>query len=142
MTLCCENKIERGRKIVMKDKFIEVRLAIDVKGDSLIANMMFSNNSNSDIYLDGQTICIDNKTRRNVFEILDEQNDEVDYSGAYVYREVVPQDYVKLEVGQKLESKIVLNEVYKLTNGHKYIIQYSVLHPTYMDESGFTQFES
>jgi hypothetical protein len=56
----------------MKEEFVNVQLAVDLKGDSLIANMIFLNNSNGDIYLDGQTICIDNKTRRNVFEILDE----------------------------------------------------------------------
>ena len=126
----------------MKEEFVNVQLAVDLKGDSLIANMIFLNNSNVDIYLDGQTICIDNKTRRNVFEIFDEQNAEVGYTGAYVYREVVPEDYVKLEVGQKLESKIVLSDVYKLTKGRKYTIQYTVLHPTYMDGAGFTQFES
>jgi hypothetical protein len=126
----------------MKDKFVNVHLTVILKGDSLIANMIFSNDSNTDIYLDRQTICIDNKTRRNVFEIFDEQNDEVEYTGAYVYREVVPQDYVKLGIGEKLESKIVLSEIYKLTKDHKYKIQYSVLHPTYMNESGYTQFES
>lgn len=126
----------------MKEEIVKVQLDVDLKGDSLIANMIFLNSSNVDIYLDGQTICIDNKTRRNVFEILDEQNAEVGYTGAYVYREVVPEDYVKLEVGQKLESKIVLSDVYKLTKGRKYTIQYTVLHPTYMDDAGFTQFES
>ncbi|HEY8895183.1 MAG TPA: hypothetical protein VIM79_10225 [Niastella sp.] len=126
----------------MKNKLVNVQLAVDLKGDSLIANMIFLNISDGDIYLDGQTICIDNETRRNVFEILDEQNAEVGYTGAYVYREVVPQDYVKLEVGQKLESKIVLSDVYKLKKGQRYTIQYTVFHPTYMDDAGFTQFES
>jgi hypothetical protein len=33
----------------MKDKYVKVELAVDMKGDSLIANMIFVNNSDRDI---------------------------------------------------------------------------------------------
>lgn len=126
----------------MNEKSIDIQLAVESSEGSLVANMKFTNNSNSDMHLDKQTICIDNKTRRNIFNIIDEHNAEVGYTGAYVYRDVVPQDYIKLKSGEIIESRIVLDEVYKLSKGHKYIIQYSVFHPTYKDKSGFTLFES
>lgn len=126
----------------MNEKSIDIQLAVELSEGSLIANMKFANNSNSDMHLDKQTICIDNKTRRKIFNIVDEDNTEVGYTGAYVYRDVVPQDYIKLKSGEIIESRITLDEVYKLSKGHKYSIQYSVFHPTYNDKSGFTLFES
>jgi hypothetical protein len=129
-------------KEVMNDKFVEIHLAVNQVEGVLIANMKFLNSSKSEIYLDTQTICFDNKTRRNVFNIIDEDNNKIGYKGAFVYREVVPQDYIKLKGGEVIESTIPLDGIYEFSKGHKYSIQYSVFHPTYKDESGFTLFES
>ncbi|THU41189.1 hypothetical protein FAM09_03485 [Niastella caeni] len=126
----------------MEEKFVDIYLSVDIKKDLLLAHVQFFNNSDTEIFLDTKTICSDNRTRRSVFHITDENQNKVQYQGILVKRVVVPEDYVPLKAGEKIEATIVLNEVYKLEKGHKYNIQYSVFHPTYMDEAGFTKLES
>jgi hypothetical protein len=126
----------------MEEKFVDIHLSVDIDKDLLLAQVQFLNNSDREIYLDTKTICSDNRTRRSVFDITDEYQNKVAYKGVLVKRIVVPEDYISLKAGEKIEAKIVLNEVYKIEKGHKYKIQYSVFHPTYMDEAGFTKLES
>ncbi|WP_143774268.1 hypothetical protein [Niastella vici] len=126
----------------MVKKFVDIHLTVDIITDLLLAHVQFLNNSDKEIYLDTKTICSDNRTTRSVFDITDEHQNKVKYKGVLVKRVVVPEDYISLKVGEKIEAQIVLNEVYKLEKGNKYNIQYSVFHPTYMDEAGFTKLES
>jgi hypothetical protein len=126
----------------MEEKVVDINLSVVVHGELMLAQLIFFNNTSDKIFLDNQTICVDNKTRRNVFVITDEQNKKIDYIGMMVKRIVVPEDFISLNPGEKIVSTIQLNDVYKLKKGHQYIIQYSVYHPTYMDEEGFTKIES
>jgi hypothetical protein len=126
----------------MKEKLVDIHLEVEKSDDSLLAHILFSNNSTKEVYLDKQTICLDNKTRRSVFKITNEESNKVHYIGVLVNRDVVPEDYIVLKVGDKIETKVVLNEVYEMTKDHKYSIQYSVFHPTYKNDAGFTILES
>lgn len=126
----------------MQEKLVNIHLEVERSEDSLLAHVLFTNNSNKKVYLDKQTICLDNKTRRSVFKIINEERNKVHYIGALVNRDVLPEDYIALKEGDRIETKIVLNEVYEMAKNHKYSIQYSVFHPTYMDDAGFTILES
>jgi len=127
----------------MGDNQVNIRLVAEINNDnSIVSYLVFSNKTEEIIYLDKETICFDGKTRRSVFSITDEENKKIKYVGMQVNRIVVPNDYMSIKAGEEFETKIVLSEVYKISKGHKYYIQYSVFHPTYMDDSGFTKLQS
>jgi hypothetical protein len=124
------------------EKNIDIHLDIEKHENLMMARIQFSNNSTNEVYLDARTICIGNKISRSVFNITDENNNRVDYIGVLVNREVTPEDFIALRAGEKIETKIVLNEAYEITKNNRYWIQYLVFHPTYMNDAGFTKFES
>jgi hypothetical protein len=124
------------------ERNIDIHLDIEKHENLMMARIQFSNNSTNEVYLDARTICIGNKTSRSVFNITDEKNNKVDYIGVLVNREVAPEDFIALRAGEKIETKIVLNEAYEMIKDNRYWIQYSVFHPTYMDDAGFTKLES
>ncbi|AEW03382.1 hypothetical protein A4D02_05010 [Niastella koreensis] len=126
----------------MKDKLVNIHLKVERSEESLVAHILFTNDSNEEVYLDKQTICLENKTHRSVFKIINEKRDKVHYKGVLVRRDVLPEDFIVLKVGDKIETEVVLNEVYEMAKNHKYSIQYSVFHPTYLDDAGFTILES
>ncbi|WP_207515224.1 hypothetical protein [Longitalea luteola] len=126
----------------MDQSSLNIKLNIEKRQDLLVAHLLFSNNTTDEIYLDRQTLCTDSKTHRNVFKVFDEKKNKVDYVGRFVNREVRPEDFFALKAGESVQTSVVLSEVYKITTGNKYFIQYSVFHPTYMDDAGFTNLES
>ena len=126
----------------MQQKLVDIHLSIEVKDNLLLAHLLFYNNANDEVYLDNQTICLDGQTWRSVFIIINEKNKKVDYTGMLAKRVVVPEDFIPLKAGEKIETSVALNEVYKVIKGHKYTIQYSVYHPSYKDEGHLNKLES
>ncbi|WP_205514173.1 hypothetical protein [Longitalea arenae] len=126
----------------MDENLLNIELNIEKNESLLVAHLVFSNSSSDEIYLDSQTICADSKTHRNVFKVLDEKNNEIDYVGRFVNRQVRREDFIPLKGGQKIKTDVVLNDVYKVLRGHRYFVQYSVFHPTYMEDAEFTILES
>ena len=126
----------------MQTKFISIHLSVEVKDRLLLAQLLFHNNTTEVVYLDNQTICLDGKTRRSVFNITNEKSKKVDYIGMLVNRVVVPEDFIPLKAGDKIETRVALNEVYEVKKGRKYTIQFSVYHPNYKDEGDLNKIES
>lgn len=128
----------------MKNKrmFVNVNLEVNIKENEMLAHLIFSNNTLNRIYLDTKTICANGQTRRNIFNITDAENNKVNYIGILEKRFVVPEDFIVLESGSKIETNIPLNEVYRLNKGRKYFIQYSVYQPSYKDEQEVSKIES
>lgn len=118
----------------MEKSFVDVQLNVEVRGDVMLARLVFSNNTSGTIYLDKKTICTNGKTRRNIFNITREHNEKVKYVGMMEKRIVVDEDFIPLDAGNEIETRIELNEVYKVHKGNKYTVQYSVYHPSYRDE--------
>lgn len=125
----------------MEKKFVDIQLEIEVNGNMMLAHLVFSNNTADKIYLDKKTICTSGKVRRNIFNITDEDNKAVIYTGMMEKRIVVPEDFIPFNAGEKIETSIVLNEIYKVNKGHKYIVQYSVYNPSY-NKGGINKMES
>jgi hypothetical protein len=126
----------------MQKEFVDIHLAIQVLDGRMSAHLQFFNNNSNEIYLDTKTICVSGETTRSVFEITDENNNKVKYIGWLEKRIVVPEDFISLKSGEKIETTIILNEVYKVIKGHKYTIQFSVYHPSYNDEGDLNKIES
>jgi len=122
--------------------FVDIHLIVEVKERGMLAHLVFLNNTNETLYLDTKTICANGQTRRNIFTIMDANNDKVKYTGIMEKRFVVPEDFIPINSGNKIETNINLNEVYKVNKGQKYFIQYSVYHPSYLDKQGLEKLES
>lgn len=109
---------------------VNIDLSIEVNGDDVIANVLFSNTSSEKVYLDAWTICTDDKFRRNIFSIIDENDRHVPYSGMMINRSIDPEDFIALNPGESTKTKITVNRAYKLIKGHKYSIKFCVYNPT------------
>jgi hypothetical protein len=113
-------------------KSIEVNLSIELVDDIVIANVLFTNNSSEDkIYLDTITICVDDVFRNNIFSITDENGKHVLYSGMMGKRMVLPEDFIELEPGESIQTKITINNGYDLVKGQKYFIRFCANNPTF-----------
>jgi len=126
----------------MENISIDINLDVEVSASAVIAHLRFSNKSSNVQHLDKLTICYNNKIKNNFFEVLDKKRNRIAYKGVMMKRDVNPEDFIAINPSEKIETSIVLDEVYKISKGHKYYIQYSVFHPTYMDDSGFTKLQS
>lgn len=115
----------------MEKNFVDIQLEVEVNENIMLAHLVFSNDTTDKIYLDKKTICTNGKVRRNIFKITDEDNKAVSYIGMMEKRIVVPEDFIPVNSGEKIETSIVLNEIYKVDKGHKYTVQYSVYNPSY-----------
>src|SRR5687768_8398761 len=115
----------------MSEKFVDIDLSASVYENSLIARLKFSNNTGKKLFLDKLTICFNNDIRNNLFKVLDENNNRVDYKGEMVKRSITPEDFVAIDSGENIETKIVIDEVYKVSKGNKYTIQYYAYNPSY-----------
>ncbi|WP_207515222.1 hypothetical protein [Longitalea luteola] len=118
----------------MEKTFADVQLDVEVRGEIMLAHLIFTNSTSDKIYLDTKTICTSGKTRRNIFKIMSADNEKVKYTGMMEKRIVVPEDFIPLDSGDEIRTSVELNQVYKINKGSKYIIQYSVYHPSYLDE--------
>lgn len=119
----------------------EINLSIEKQNDELIAHLTFFNNSDNDLYLDRQTICLGFELQRNLFSVL-EQKKRLEYVGRMVKRDVEPKDFIVLNSGQKKETNVLLNEGYGLKKGRKYSIQYVAFNPPYLKLQELMKMES
>jgi hypothetical protein len=122
--------------------FVDIQLAVGINEYEMFAHLVFFNKTDETHYLDTKTICTNGQTRRSIFNITDANNIKIKYAGIMEKRFVVPEDFITINSGDKIETNIKLNDVYKIKKGQKYFIQYSVYHPSYMDEQGLCKFES
>lgn len=126
----------------MEVKLPNTRLSLELKQNDLIAHLSFTNNTPKGLYLDMQTICFDGELERNLFTIVDKENKRIEYDGMMIKRDVEPDDFTVLEAGETKEINVKLNEVYKLTKGQEYHIQYVAFNPPYLEEQGLMKFQS
>ena len=110
-----------------------VQLVVEVRGNELIASLLFKNNTSSKLYLDGMTLCWKNKIERNMFVITDQNNDKVFYIASIKNREIRAEDFIKLEAGEEFESTVNVNEAYGIKRGVNYTIQYVTYNPSSYD---------
>ena len=115
----------------MEKKFIEVALSIEVIQDKIIASVQFPNKFSEKIFLDSWTICLDDNFSNNIFNITDDNNKVISYKGPMVNREVLPEHFIAVDPGEIINTKITLNNGYKLEKGNKYLIQYFAYNPSY-----------
>jgi hypothetical protein len=126
----------------MELKFIDIDLDLVVKGNSILAHLVFTNNTTKNLMLDKFIICYNNSIRNNLFKILDGNNRRIDYLGPLVKRYITKEDFISVSPGEMIETSITLNEVYEVKNGKKYTIQFSAYHPTNIEGSEITKIES
>lgn len=117
---------------------INVQIALEVKGDSLEACLVFVNNTSTDLYLDGMTLCRDNKIERNVFVITDRNGKKVGYTASIKNCIVGPEDFVLIKKGEQFKSVVCINEAYEIRKGGMYKIQYSTYNPDSYDPKDTT----
>jgi hypothetical protein len=117
---------------------IDVQLALEVKGDLLEACLLFVNNTSADLYLDGMTLCWENKIDRNVFVIADENGKKIGYTASVKNRKVSLGDFVLLKKGEQYKSIVCLNDAYEVRKGEWYKIQYYTYNPDNYDPKDTT----
>jgi hypothetical protein len=115
----------------MEESQIDITLSIEQKNDVLIAHLLFFNSTPKQYYLDKYTICYNGIFTRNVFTIIDEKNKRVEYMGVRAKRKIDPEDFITLDVGESVKTRVVLNNGYSLKKGMKYYIQYAVYNLDY-----------
>lgn len=117
------------------EKFVDIELSATVNDNSLIAKLVFSNNTDKKLFLDKLTICFNNKVTNNLFKVLDINNNRVNYTGIMLKRFITPEDFIPIEPGEIIKSNIALDEVYTIRKGNKYTIQYYAYNPSYEEIS-------
>jgi hypothetical protein len=127
-----KNMFSTFKSTTMEERQIDITLSIESKDDVLIAHLLFFNNTSKKYYLDKYTICYNETFTRNVFTIIDERNKLVDYIGIIAKRKVALGDFISLDVGESVKTRVVLNNGYRLKRGMKYHIQYSVYNLDYL----------
>lgn len=115
-----------------------VQLSLEIKGDSLEACLLFVNNTSTDLYLDGLTLCRENKIDRNVFVIKDGDGKNVGYTASIKNRNVGPEDFVLIKKGEQFRSVVSINDAYEVRKGEKYKIQYFTYNPDSHDPQDTT----
>lgn len=126
----------------MKEKIIDIQLAVDIIQEDAVASISFSNMSSKKYFLDQQTICYNNIVRGAYFKIKNEKGKDVDYEGMLVSRDIDPDYFLMLNPGEVYKAEIKLNELYTLKKGKKYTIQYSAFNPSYLQEQELTRMQS
>jgi hypothetical protein len=126
----------------METSLIDIKLSIEKKDNSIVANLFFYNSSPEKLYLEKQTIYFDNEVRNNYFEIFDEKETEVDYTGIMAKRLISQEDFIELKPGESIKSSIPLDKYYELNKGSKYIIKYFAFNPSYLKEQSLMQMQS
>src|SRR5688572_27482019 len=102
------------KSTTMEEKQIDITLSIESKDDVLVAHLLFFNNTSKKYYLDKYTICYDGIFTRNVFTIIDERSKQIDYIGVRANRKVTVDDFIVLDVGESVKTRVVLNNGYGL----------------------------
>ena len=115
-----------------------VQLYVEIKQNELIASLVFKNNTSSKLYLDGMTLCWENKIDRNMFVITDQDNKKVSYIGSIKNRVIRPEDFVQLEKEGEFKSTVNINEAYGIKKGGNYTIQYVTYNPSSYDPNDET----
>jgi predicted transcriptional regulator len=126
----------------MHDKPIEVNLAIEIKGESVIAHLLFTNASEERIYLDTWAIFANNSIRNDYFKIVNGKNKAVDYTGMMVKRMFRKEDFIEFNAGDQIETSIDIHSTYKLIRGKKYTVNYFTYHPASLEDGGLIELES
>jgi len=116
----------------MEEKQIDITLSIESKDGVLVAQLLFFNSTSKKFYLDKYTICYNGIFTRGVFTIIDGKSRPIDYIGVVAKRKVNLEDFISLDVGESVMTRVVLNNGYRFKRGMKYHIQYSVYNLDYL----------
>ena len=103
---------------------MNITLSVEVNNDDLIANLLFLNDTKETFYLDSWTSGMHKILTNEVFEITDENNNPVEYGGLMGKRIIVADDFVSLEPGKSINTKVILNKDYELVKGVSYNVKY------------------
>jgi hypothetical protein len=108
---------------------VDVKLTIKVEINSVIATLLFVNNSNDTVYIDKTNGCLSGSIKNNVFRISCDGT-ELPYAGKYYKRHAPgPNDIVKLLPAQSISTSVILNEAYGFLPGrHTYTVTYDAFH--------------
>jgi hypothetical protein len=120
--------------VEMKNKTLDILLSVEQSGDDIIANLLFHNNGEDNIYLDTWVISMGNVFVNNIFSIRDENNNRIQYVGMMACRDIEPEDFVVLNPQEEIKTMITINKGYRLTKGKKYTIQYCANNVSYLDK--------
>src|SRR5688572_19051188 len=107
----------------------KVKLSVEAKENNLEACLEFQNNTSSNLYLDGMTLCRENKIDRDMFVITDENGKQVGYTESIKNREMSAEDFMLLNKGDQFKSIVSINDAYDISKGKKYKIQYTTYNP-------------
>jgi hypothetical protein len=123
----------------MESKAMDIVMSIELNKDEVIADIHFFNNSPEIVYLDTWTIGKHKILTNSIFSITDENNRSVFYSGMMGSRDVEPEDFISLNPGESITTRIIISKDYKLSKGHKYSIRFSAYNPTYLGKQSLME---
>ena len=122
---------------------IRTEVSISQKAGQLWANMTYVNQSVEPVYLNKLDIGMSARLMNNLF-IIKQKGQEVPYAGILVKRRPPTlDDFVLLQPGQRVKTKIRLDQSYAFKPGkNRYSIQYRHYHGSPKDSSVFHEFTS
>jgi hypothetical protein len=121
---------------------INITLSVDVLGKSIMANLIFRNDSSSMIHLDSWAVFTDNDILNNYFEIKNDANQKIRYKGMMAYRKFKDEDFIEFKSNQVIMVSVPLDEVYAFEKGRKYTVKYNTFHPTSLQNNGLMILQS
>jgi hypothetical protein len=121
---------------------ISVKLSARPDSRHVLVDLLFTNQSSSDAYLEKSNACSNGIIENNVF-IVTSGRQQLDYAGVLMKRgRPRPQDYILLGPGKSFSTQVDLAPAYAFLDGvHTYQVKYSALH-TFPDRDGFIDVES
>src|SRR5687768_17731724 len=127
----------------MESGSIDVQLAVEIKHEKVIADLIFCNKSEKKVYLNKQMMYFNGEVRNDYLEITSDDDDfEPDYLGIIANCTREPDEFISLGPGEKIKASIRLDEFYKLVKGNKYRIQYNAFNPSFLKEQEMMEMQS
>lgn len=143
----CRNISSKEGEIMLENKTvnlsqIEVKLDISIAEKDVKAVLIFTNTSSTDAYVERINGCLDGNIKNNVFKITAD-NQKIDYIGILAKRRPPePNDFVKLQPNEQINTQVKLNEAYEFLPGtHKYQVFYTAYH-SFPDRDDIVKLES
>lgn len=118
----------------METDVIEVKLSVEVLNKSVIAHLIFQNQSERNIYANKQLMYYDGMILNDYFEITNSKGNKIRYLGIMSNCTRMPDEYILLAPGETINSSILLSEAYEIKEGASYRIQYDAVNPSFQQE--------
>lgn len=115
---------------VIKRFPLNATLNIKIQEQYVYADLEFRNETQSSLLVDKYKLALNGELTTRAFNIMDEDEKQVPYTGLLAKRIDAPENYIEIGVGESISVKVKLNDYYDLSpEPRKYKIQFCAFDP-------------